>query len=64
MFAVDFPYHSTDHAVEFFRSAPVSDIQRERIGSGKAARVLKIGISWMTAANASRFSCEPVELGP
>ena len=41
-FAVDYPYERTEEAVRFIKEAPISDLDRERICYGNAARLLKI----------------------
>jgi len=42
MFAADYPYQHNEPAVEFIRSAPISDSERELICHGNAERLLGI----------------------
>lgn len=42
MFAIDYPYESSSIAVEFLKSAPLSDTTREKIAWKNAERILKI----------------------
>lgn len=41
-FAVDYPYERTEEAVRFIKEAPISELDKERICYGNAARLLKI----------------------
>lgn len=41
-FAVDYPYERTEEAVRFIKEAPISDLDKERIGYSNAARLLRI----------------------
>jgi 2,3-dihydroxybenzoate decarboxylase len=43
MFSVDYPYESTKEAVEFIDSAPLSDIDRQKICHLNAERILHMG---------------------
>jgi 2,3-dihydroxybenzoate decarboxylase len=43
MFAVDYPYESTELAVRFLEAAPLSKLAREKIASRNAERLLRIG---------------------
>ena len=42
MFAIDFPYESTQQSVEFLESAPISEGERENIAYRNAERVFNI----------------------
>jgi predicted TIM-barrel fold metal-dependent hydrolase len=43
MFSVDYPYESTKEAVELIDSAPLSDIDRQKICHLNAERILHMG---------------------
>jgi len=43
LFSIDYPFESTEAAVCFLKSAPLSKVAREKIAGLNAARVLRIG---------------------
>lgn len=49
LFSIDYPYESTKEAVEFIESAPLSEVDREKICYQNAERVL--GLTHQTAAS-------------
>jgi 2,3-dihydroxybenzoate decarboxylase len=51
MFSVDYPYEETKEAVEFIYSAPLSEIDREKICHLNAERVLNLEAGHTTATN-------------
>jgi predicted TIM-barrel fold metal-dependent hydrolase len=42
MFSVDWPYASNARGVEWLKSAPLTDTNREKIASENARRILKL----------------------
>jgi 5-carboxyvanillate decarboxylase len=42
MFAIDTPYEDTNDAVEFLRTAPLTDIQRAKISHATAERTFRL----------------------
>lgn len=45
LFSIDYPYESTKEGVEFIESAPISQIDREKICHLKAARILRLALA-------------------
>jgi 2,3-dihydroxybenzoate decarboxylase len=43
LFSIDYPFESTEAAVRFLKSAPLSKVAREQIAGLNAARILRIG---------------------
>ncbi len=42
MFAIDYPFESSEQAVEFLKSAPISPEQREKLAHLNAERILRL----------------------
>jgi uncharacterized protein len=42
LFSVDYPFSDNIEAAEFISNAPISDVDREKIASGNARRILKL----------------------
>lgn len=43
LFSADYPYESLEEASTWFESAPISELDREKIGYANAAKLLRIG---------------------
>jgi len=42
LFSVDYPYESLEEASNWFESAPISELDRDKIGRANAAQLLRI----------------------
>lgn len=42
MFAIDYPFESTEQAAEFIRTAPLSPVDKERVAHANAERILRL----------------------
>lgn len=42
MFSIDYPYESTEKAVQFMRTAPLAPADQERVAYANAERILRL----------------------
>ena len=43
MFSIDYPFESTERAVQFIRTAPLAPADQERVAHANAERILRLG---------------------